>query len=169
MTSVLCLASVLVIILRQVAPVTPVSMVAMVILPVMLPVRCVCVLARSTYHCVWAPGTGHRLTCGILCRVVRVTILEHCHVTTLMVLAGMYSYMSKCHLDLFLSFILLFSPSLSLSCHDNIVGANCSECEADYYGFSMTGCVSCDCSEGGSNDTQCDNNGICTCKVHSNA
>ena len=53
---------------------------------------------------------------------------------------------------------------LQCSCKPGIGGLRCDICVVDYYGFSLDGCVPCNCLEIGSAHGQCDNSGQCVCK-----
>ena len=75
-------------------------------------------------------------------------------------------------------FIIHYPPQLShllrvittllcyfYSCHDNIVGGDCSACVGGAYNFSSSGCQLCNCSQPGSTSSDCNENGDCLCQV----
>lgn len=41
---------------------------------------------------------------------------------------------------------------------------HCDRCRAYHYGFSVEGCLDCDCDEWGSTNYQCDVSGQCSCQ-----
>ncbi|EDO36523.1 predicted protein, partial [Nematostella vectensis] len=53
-------------------------------------------------------------------------------------------------------------------CKPGVTGIKCDKCQANYFGFSQTGCRPCQCFGPGTDPakTQCNEKGECTCKRH---
>lgn len=51
------------------------------------------------------------------------------------------------------------------SCLPGVTGNNCSECESQQHFLQAGGCHPCQCSSEGSASLQCNDTGVCLCKV----
>ena len=68
------------------------------------------------------------------------------------------------HLSLSLS--LLPPPPLAHhSCKVGVAGVNCDTCGVGFFNLTLGGCEECGCDSVGSEDSLCDNEGQCNCKV----
>lgn len=50
-------------------------------------------------------------------------------------------------------------------CLTGVTGENCSECELNDHFLQAGGCQPCQCSSKGSVSLQCNDTGVCECKV----